>query len=299
MKVLLTGGTGLIGREVVNHLRAEPSIITICTSRRGDGNSVAKGDLLDRYEVRAMLRAIKPDCIVHLAGGVTQDVWRDNVEATDNLLSSLALTQSRARIVLAGSSAEYGGAAVGERIHEDAFVRPITEYGRAKAMQVMRARAFAAEHGSDLVVIRPFQVVAPEMPRSSAVGNALAQMSQSSRSVVNLALGRTSIVRDFVPASFVARAVVGLVISPQLQGTYNICSGHGRTVLELVDAIAARLGLETKIKDDLELMSLVGPASMVGDPTNLQRDLGLLSQPSLEDLAAYLTNTSRKRDNDD
>ena len=283
-RVLLTGAGGLIGRELLPALAAA-GFEVFPASRAG-------GDLADPAVCRELLLRLQPDAVVHLAGGARGDrgaLYRSNVLPTVHLLEETDGLVSAPYFVVFGSAAEYG--ALEGPIAEDAPLRPLTEYGRAKAAQTALAVAIAAERGLPLTVVRPFNVVAPGLPTSSALGNLRAQLMVSRtggdepRRVV---CGRLDVVRDFVPIDAVVEAVLALLRSPAPGATINLCSGIGLDLESILRAMARRAGASLEIVVDEALARLPAAPSVIGDPTLMRDVLGVSPAVCADSLARIL-----------
>src|SRR6266487_2481441 len=135
MQVLVTGSAGFAGRHLIRSLAREGKS---CTTRfdlyHGD-------DIRDYEQVRQVVRQAEPDLIFHLAAvSWPRESLTDpkraldtNVTGTLNLLEAVRHSGSHARILLAGTSEEYGyEGRDGETLTEDAACRPANPYGISK-----------------------------------------------------------------------------------------------------------------------------------------------------------------------
>ena len=122
MRVLVTGGAGVIGRATLPRLRR-------------DGHEVlapARVDLDVAGDVRAAVAAAAPDVIVHLAGATSGDAGHlhaVNADGTRRIVD--AADAIGARVVLASSAAVYGDRRDGALRETDA-VEPLAPYGESK-----------------------------------------------------------------------------------------------------------------------------------------------------------------------
>jgi nucleoside-diphosphate-sugar epimerase len=283
--VLVTGAAGLIGAVVADALRFGGHQ-TFTTSRRSldtVGHHVA--DLTSPADAAAVLNAVEPGAIIHLAGGVSggrHDLYRANVLTTVRLLEAVARLAPEAHTVVVGSAAEYGD---GDRddIDEDTSLRPVSDYGRAKVAATSLAETLAGDHDLSLTIARPFNIVSRRLPVSTALGNLRAQLLQQSGRQRIVRCGRLDVVRDFVPVDFVAEALHRLA-TDRISGTYNICSGVGIPLGSVLDAMAAMLDTEVQIEFEPELVALPAADRAVGSPAKLAA-LGLTTQPTAASLA--------------
>lgn len=276
MRVLVTGAAGLLGGHLVPLLHAQGHGV-VAVDR-------AEGDLADAATARRVVAAAAPDAVVHLAGGPGGDraaVHRANVLTTENVVAA-AGAAGRPQVVVLGSAAEYGDGGA-ELLAEEAPLRPVTEYGRAKVAATTAAAALATELEVPLTVARPFNVVVARPPRQTPLGNLSAQLLEQEGPRRLVQCGRLDVIRDFVPAGFVAEALVGLVQGRHL-GIYNVCSGLARTPAEVLGEMAATLGIEAVVELVPDLAALPAADRVVGDPARLA-GLGLRCAPTARDLA--------------
>lgn len=289
-RVLLTGASGLIGAEVSARL-VDAGYDVVPVSRAATTlPEHRRCDLADRRKVDELMRAA-PDAIVHLAGGHRGErlaLYRDNVLTTVHVLEAAAELPAPPYCLTFGSAAEYGGGAL---LPEGAEIRPVTEYGRAKAAQTMLARTIAARRGLALTVLRPFNVVSPRLPVTTALGNIRDQLWRQSGSRRAVRCGRLDVVRDYVPAAAVAEAVLRLLAAPR-PGIFNVCSGAGIALEAIVDAMARRLGAELALEIDPELAALPAPPAAIGDPAALREALGLRISTTADSIAETMLSSS-------
>lgn len=286
--VLVTGSTGLIGREVMQRLGALGAEAT-GVSRRPSLGTVAT-DLTDTVATEALIRCLEPSAVVHLAGAVVgspDQLRRANVETTRNVLDSVARSSPPTAVIVVGSAAEFGAPQT-ELVSEDHPLRPLSDYGRAKAEQTSLAQALAERHGLRLLVLRPFNIISRGLPRTSALGNMREQLLGQSGSTRQVSCGRLDVVRDFVPLELVAEAVTALLLRDDWPATLNVCSGVGLRLADVLTSMASQLQVELEVVAHQELSTIPAPDRIVGDAT-LLRSYGLVSSPTLDSVAREMT----------
>ena len=170
-QVLVTGGSGFIGRRVVRALLARGASVTVADKRPFPGDddiTMVLGDLCDPA-VRERAVAPGTGLIIHLAA-ITRvlDSINDpagthqiNVEATAGLLEQ-ARRQQVGAFLLASTNAVTGD--VGQAtINEDIALRPLTPYGATKAAGEMLLSSYSACYGIAGCALRFSNVYGPGM----------------------------------------------------------------------------------------------------------------------------------------
>lgn len=131
MRILLTGGTGFLGKRLVDILQKEHEIIVL--SKEGakvPGTSTVTGDVLDPVSLKKAFE-LKPDVVFHLAAILDEYdpmLWKVNVEGTRNVCD--AACSSGVKRMIFTSSAGVLGSGV---LKEDSQYRPETRYEKSKA----------------------------------------------------------------------------------------------------------------------------------------------------------------------
>jgi nucleoside-diphosphate-sugar epimerase len=243
--VLVTGGSGFVGRHVLSPLVAAGFDVHTL-GRRPVGVAGVRhhsGDLLDRRCRVEALAAIGPSHIVHLAWTVEHGrFWTapenlDWVAATLDL-APLAAASGVRRFVGVGTCMEYDwsdGARVPRR--EDDPLGPTSIYAEAKAATFRVLRRFFAEQGVGFAWGRLFHLFGPGEPPARLVPSVVTAL----RAGRPAEIGSGTQVRDYMAVEAAGQALAALAASP-VEGPVNIATGEAVTIGDVARAIAALIG---------------------------------------------------------
>ena len=254
MRILVTGGSGFIGRHVVATLRAQGDEVRVVDLQPHADPEVdlVQGDIADPDVIAAAFEG-GFDGVVHLAAvtSVLKSVeqpeltFRTNVEGTHRVLEG-----ARAAGVKALVFASTGGAITGPMeeplITERAQLRPLTPYGATKAAGEMLMSAYTSAFGVRCTAIRLTNAYGPGMQAKDSI---VARLMRAIR------LGNTFEVygdglqvRDYVHVSDVAAAARLALTGENWQGPVLIGTGTSLSVLDVVDVVRRTTGAELPIR---------------------------------------------------
>jgi len=290
--LLVTGATGLIGQELIRALSSQPGPWQVQTASRSESGFPGhhRCDLRRPEECVALVDAVRPAAIVHLAGGTSpsrHELYENNVLSTINLMHAVGRLRRPAYVVVFGSAAEYGDTSRSP-IGEAAPLKPVSEYGRAKVAQTTLAECIGRVRGIPLTVLRPFNVVSPRLPSTTALGNMRRQLLNAGGAERTVTCGRLDLVRDYVPLSAVAEVALSLLARPAPGQVLNVCSGVGIAVGSILEAMARRLGVTLRIVQTPELLDIPAAERVLGDPSRLAQATGIRIEATAESLAEIL-----------
>ncbi|MFA5139665.1 MAG: GDP-mannose 4,6-dehydratase [Elusimicrobiota bacterium] len=287
-RILVTGGTGFLARPLVELLRRNlpPGRLQVTSLVPGPG--VLKSDLLDAGSARRLVERTRPELVFHLAGmsasaSTPPDVlWRVHVTATLNLFKALRALPSRARVVVVGSSREYGSAGAG-RLRETSPTEPVGEYGASKLGQTLAALSFCRQ-GLDVRVARIFNVFGQGMPKTLALGSFASQIAAIEAGVrpAQIRVGNLSSRRDYVDVRDVARALALLARWGESGEVYNVCSGRSLTMKWLLRKMLSMSQTRIAVVLDPGRVRAGDVSSMAGSHAKLTRATGWTPKVPLE-----------------
>jgi GDP-4-dehydro-6-deoxy-D-mannose reductase len=276
LRIVVTGGAGFIGSAVVSRAleagHAVTALIRDCEpvpTTPGLSTRVVGWD--DRGGLTALLADLAPDVVVHCAGSSARAqespamLYDANVALVWTLLSAVAASCPACGVVLLSSAAVYGPCP-SVPTAETAPLDPRTHYAHSKVLAEGVASAFFKVEGVRTVVARPFNVLGPAEPTGSVVERIAGQIAGAPGPVAQVHLREVASIRDFVDVEDVADALLVLGAHGEAGGVYNVCSGVGVSIGDLVRHAANARGLSAELQ--LERPDEPGSVS-VGDPARL------------------------------
>ena len=277
-KVLLTGGTGLIGKEAVEPLLASGfDVHLVSTKQRGELEGLVKtveADLLDLASISHIFRKVKPDYLLHFAWIASGDylVSPDNFKWLASSMEMLKALKENGgkRAVFAGTCFEYEFKE--QALKENDKLNPSTIYAQCKAGLYRQAREYSLQSDLSFGWGRIFYVLGHGEFEKRLVPSVISSLKKGQHVSVSRGLER-----DYMYTRDVAAAFVKFLDS-DVQGAVNICRGEGVLIEELARSLARKLGRE----DLVDTLEPVGqPPIIVGDNTRLFREVGYRCRFSL------------------
>lgn len=301
-RIVVTGGNGFVGREVVRRLYHEHEVLVLDTLRTGRSRfgpdetgryRLERCDVTDAAAVGAALREFVPDVIVHLAAvhyipECEQQpalAVRTNVDGTVNLL---AHAPPGSRFVYASSGAVYTPADRPHREADSALV-PTDVYGFTKLHGEQYVGHLAAQRGLAAVVVRLFNVVGPGETNPHLLPEVFAQLRAGRRTIE---LGNLTSRRDYIHVydaarGFVAAALDGTV-EPGRTVTVNLGTSVAYSVAEVMAKVAAVVPVEFQWRQRAERQRASDRPYLAADIHEIARRFGWTPRATLDDALADL-----------
>ena len=315
MRVLVTGIAGFAGPVVAGALRAAghevlglvqegvPSRLAAVGLPAG---ALHVGDVTDAAVLRSLLATTRPDGLIHLAGLTfvpaaerdPAEAYRVNVGGLLALLGAVRAETPKARVVAVGSADVYGAVERSELpVREETPLRPVTVYGASKAAADLAAAQWVRAYGLDVVCARPFNHTGPGQDAAfvcSALARQIAAIEAGSQEAV-LRVGNVDPVRDFSDVRDVAAGYVALLERGRAGEAYNLCSGSGSSIAEVIAILRTHARVPLRVHSDPALRRAVDVERIVGSHERATRDTGWAPRIPLDETLGGLLDDWRQR----
>lgn len=301
MRVLLTGAGGFAGRWVAeaaiaagHGVHALLHGVAVPPALAALPITLHHGDVADDAAVVRLVAEVAPDGIIHLAALSEPAVaeaeparaYRVNVGGTLALLGAVRARATTARVVVVTSSEVYGAVRRDELpVREETPFRPVTVYGASKAAADIAAGQWARAYGLHVVRARPFNHTGPGQ-RPAFVCAAIAKQVaavEAGRQSPELRVGNVDPVRDFGDVRDVAAAYVALLERGRAGEAYNVCTGEGASVAEVIALLRTHARVPMFARPDPGRRRALDVERVVGSRERITADTGWTPRIPLSD----------------
>lgn len=287
-RVLVTGATGFIGRNVLQPL-TDAGFEVHAVARTSGTADVRwhQADLLDPLARRALVSTVRPTHLLHLAWCTEHgSFWADatNLEWAAASLDLVAAFRSAGgrRLVVAGSCAEYDwGTVRDEPLDESTSCRPATLYGQAKLSTQELVSAWARQTGLSQAWAVLFFLFGPFEHQGRVVPYVINTLLDERQ--VDLRSG--SQICDFLPVWEAGRALAALLGS-DVQGRVNIGSGTGTRLADMAGRVSRLLGRPDLGSGSQALHPVVASPPLIADIARLRKEVGFTPDDDLDSALA-------------
>lgn len=270
MRVLLTGGSGFVGRYVLNALQHQGiEVVTVGRARPQPSVRFIEADLLSVTDFGPLMQQAQASHLLHLAWYAEHGkYWTSPLnlrwaDATTRLVEAFCAASGQ-QVVIAGTCAEYDWTH-GYCREDSTPLNPATLYGTAKDATRRLVMAVCAQHQVPCAWGRIFLPYG-QGEAASRLTPSLIDVFQGGREPFGV---NATAYRDFLHAFDVAEGFVQLLTAGAC-GTYNICSGEPVRLAEVVTTLASLLGADPESVLALTTERPGEPPLLVGENLKLK-----------------------------
>jgi len=305
-KVLVTGGAGYIGAHVAAELLKSGYSIRIYDDfsnglhRRVDGKfrDIVDGDMLDRVKLLAALDGI--DAVIHLAAkkAVEESVkdplkyYENNVGGTLNLLGAMAAKGVK-QLVYSSSAAVYSPNDK-EAVLEDDPTAPLSPYGASKLLSEQLISSVGSAEQISNISLRYFNVIGSNIAefgdnsKDNLVPKVFLALKNGKRPQIygsDYPTPDGTCIRDYLHVQDLALAHLAALKKAEsgyISQVYNVGSGKGYSVKEMMDQISKSLGRD--INPEVSQARAGDSPKLIASIDKIKEQLGWSPKASLEEM---------------
>lgn len=281
MKIFITGGSGFIGKFVVNKLKGHELLILTHNKKipkiSGKVNLI-QGGLGNLTHWKKEIEKFKPEATIHIAWEGIPDYGIET--SLKNLYAGLDLYKLLAdinckQIITTGSCWEYGGQ--NGKLSEKVLVKPFNAFTAAKNSLNFLGQEIAKEKNINFIWTRLFYIYGPGQKEQSLIPYLIncAKMGKIPE------IKNPNAENDFVYVEDVANALSKILLNCKESTTFNIGSGKLTSVQKIIDTIFKEFGgvKQFRKKEAKQTDSL---SSFYADISKIKKELGWKPTTNIE-----------------
>jgi GDP-4-dehydro-6-deoxy-D-mannose reductase len=313
-RYLITGFSGFVSEHFLQYLErngihAEVMGVDIappafsCDEFNYISCNFEKIDLLDKGQLKDVLERFRPDHVLHLASFSSVafswknpvDSFANNTNIFLNLIETIRTLDIKCRILSIGSSEEYGNVDPADLpLKETQSLQPLSPYAVARVSQEMLSKVYVDSYGMDIVLTRSFNHIGTGQKDVFVIpsfAKQLIALKSTAGDEKVLTTGDTSIVRDFIDVRDVVEAYYLLFKKGKRGEVYNICTGKGTSLNEVIQVMSSILEIDVIQQVDPARVRPNDNRVIIGCNEKLKKDTGWINKyslkKSLEDILVY------------
>jgi GDP-4-dehydro-6-deoxy-D-mannose reductase len=305
-RVLVTGAAGFVASHLGEICAARDDLELVGMQRPtsvtralpAGFSSGVEADLLDQEGLKDAVAEARPEAIIHLAGqSSVHESYRNpggtllaNVLGTQHLLFAAEKAQVR-RVLVVGSADEYGDVnPINVPLREDRPLAPLSPYAVSRVAQGALCSEFARRKTVDIVRTRTFPHTGKRRGAVFAESSFARQIAEIEleRAAPVIQVGNLDAIRDFSDVREVIEAYLLLLARGESGAVYNVCSGKGVAMREILSALVALSSVKVEVHVDPARLRPSDLPVLVGDPSRLRAATGFAPSGELDRALADL-----------
>jgi GDP-4-dehydro-6-deoxy-D-mannose reductase len=321
MRALITGITGFAGSHLADFLVAEHPDVKVFGTYRWrsrmenieqlkDKVELLETDLRDYNSVHKAISRSRPDFMFHLAAqsfvpsswNAPTETLTTNIVSQTNLFEAVRAEKLDTVIQIACSSEQYGLVHPDETpIKETNPLRPLSPYAVSKVAQDFLGYQYFQSYGMKVIRTRGFNHTGPRRGQVFVTSNFCSQVASIELGLQEpvIKVGNLEAIRDFTDVRDMVRAY-WLAVNHATPGeVYNIASGSGIRIKDVLQMILDQSRVKVDVQVDPERLRPSDVEILLGDSSKFRADTGwepkIPFAQTLSDLLAYWRDTLSRR----
>jgi len=297
-KILITGGTGFAGSHLLERLLELGEKDIHLTSFKGNDqfaenlipkSQIHKLDLTDYQATLNLIEELKPDEIYHLASlsnvgnsfEKRKALLNNHLNLQLNLLTAVKTASPQSKILAVSTAYVYQE--TNKKLDENAPLGPSNPYAASKLIQDVLAYSFAVEENLDIVRVRPFNHIGERQAPGFAVSDFAMQIAKIEAGKQDkISVGNLEAIRDFTDVKDMVNAYIKVMEKGEKNEVYNIGSGLGYSIQEILEKLIAQAKTKIRIEIDPKKIRAVDLPYLVCNNKKV-RKLGWKTQHQIDE----------------
>lgn len=284
-KVLVTGLSGFTGQFLEHRLEQEGHQVVGLSSF---GNRI---DLNNQTLLNKAIHEILPDMVVHLAAIAfvghdnIDEMYCTNLIGTRNLLNAISQLQcSPSHVLIASSANVYGNSDVGV-IDERILPAPANDYAVSKLAMEYMVRTWCDK--LPITIVRPFNYTGIGQSEQFLIPKIIKHFKEK-KPVIEL--GNLDVVRDFSDVRDIVNSYCQLLNQSAIGEIYNVCSGIGTSLLDIIDMMKEISGHDIEVKINSNFIRANEIKTLIGSNNKLVSLIGNTKKYELQETLSWMYN---------
>lgn len=251
--ILITGGTGFVASHLIEELYNRGERNLHITSYRDDGEFVKKFvedtnihhvNLTDYEATIDLIKKVKPDEIYHLASIASvgdsfekrKFILEMNMGLQLNLLEAVKAHSPKSKILHISTALMYENSK--QAINEKSALGPDNPYALSKLIQDMMVHTFVRSEKLNIIRVRPFNHIGERQTLGFVVADLAAAIAKAEKNQQDyIEVGNLESIRDFSDVKDIVDAYILLMEKGQSGDVYNVGSGKGYKIKEILEIL--------------------------------------------------------------
>lgn len=285
MRILVTGLSGFTGYYV--KLALEVNLHEVFG---------LKSDVTKISDLCNEIKDLQPDAVIHLAAIASvahsnvNDFYTVNLIGTRNLLEVIYQNVPKIKSILLASSAHVYGNCLESILTEETIPKPANDYAISKLAMEQMALLWADK--LPLFITRPFNYTGIGQTDVCLIPKIVNHFIDKKPTIT---LGNIDVTREFNDVRMIADIYTTLLKNPPVGEIFNICTGQGHSIREIISICQEISGHTIQIETTPHLTRHHEVKSLVGDPGKLKKRIGNFQSRNLDDTLQWMFNRSLSR----
>jgi len=260
-------------------------------------------NLLNYKTLETAMVSFNPNYIIHLASfssvgkswEMPLESFLNNTNIFLNIVEIVRHNRINCRILSVGSSEEYGNVKESDLpLKEDTLLHPGNPYAVARVSQEMLSKCYVNAYKLDIILTRSFNHIGTKQRTDFAIPSFVKQISEcvmQGQKKIKLITGDITVVRDFIDVRDVVNAYLALLQNGKSGELYNVCSGKGYSLKDVIDLLAIIFNVQVITETDPKRIRPLDNKIIIGSYDKIKEHTGWEPMFSLEDSLKVLVNS--------